>query len=369
MRQKMAALSMSLTGSESGFFEDAIDGSALALANTGHLPGYPHTGASQTIALTAEVVPLAAEVVTTTTMPGKEKEPAQRRRTQTKAKSKAAAENKEQETKPASKPEPKKRTRKAPKKAPSPIPPGKEAQDEKDSREQTAEQDGLSPSGPVRTKVLERNRVAATKCRSRKRSEASTLAQCEQEMEDRNRQLSATFEELRHEIYILKTQLLQHNNCNCVLIQKYIANEAKKSVDKLVGDGVSSTGTAMPVERGSISTPDWPGSSRGSTITESIHTQSPMTNFPPEAAHTPWPGGYPASKAMPAHMMEGYQHGPPTMPYNNHIAANSPMANCDPQQIVDMNEGQYPQQGFVNNIQHMTNHDHNMTWDSGWQMG
>jgi hypothetical protein len=364
MEEKMTALSMSLTGSEPGFFEDAIGGSALALDNTGLLTGQAYAEISQAAVLEA-ATELAATTATTTTK-GKAKKPVQRRQTQSKAKSKAAEGSAEKGAEPASKPEPKKRTRKAPKKAAAP--PVDESQDEEGSREQTAELDASSSLKPVRTKVLERNRVAATKCRSRKRSEASTLAQCEQEMEDRNRQLSATFEELRHEIYVLKTQLLQHNNCNCVLIQKYIANEAKKSVDKLVGEGGPRTGTAVPVERGSISTPDWPGSSRGSTIAESIHIQSPMTNFPAEGAHTPWSGGYPANKAMPAHMMEGYQHGPPMIPYNTHITENSPMA-YGPQRIVDMNEGQYPQQGFVNNNQHMTNHDHNMMWDSGWQVG
>lgn len=364
----MAALSMSLTGSEPGFFEDAIGGSTLTLDNAGILSGQACTESSQAVALEAEVIPLVGEVVTTTTTPGREKKSTQRRRTQTKAKSKAAAEISEQETKPTSKPEPKKRTRKAPKQAPI-QPPAEGLQEAEEARKQTAELDSLSSPKPVRTKVLERNRVAATKCRTRKRSEASTLAQCEQEMEDRNRQLSATFEELRHEIYVLKTQLLQHNSCNCVLIQKYIANEAKKSVDKLVGDGRAGTGTAVPVERGSISTPDWPSSSRGSTITESIHTQSPMTNFPAEGGHTPWPGGYHGNKAMPAHMMEGYQQGPPMMPYNNHIAANSPIASYSPQRIIDVNEGQYPQQGFVNNNPQIASHEHNMMWDSGWQMG
>lgn len=364
----MAALSMSLTGSEPGFFEDAMDSSALALDNAGILSGQAYAECSQAAALEAEVISIAAEVVTTTTTQGKEKKPTQRRRTQTKAKSKAAVEIAEPETKPVSKPGPKKRTRKAQKKAPTP-PPAEKLQDAEESRRQTAELDNLSSLKPVRTKVLERNRVAATKCRTRKRSEASTLAQCEQEMEDRNRQLSATFEELRHEIYILKTQLLQHNNCSCVLIQKYIANEAKKSVDKLVGDRGAGTETAVPAERGSISTPDWPSSSRGSTITESIHTQSPMTNFPAEGAHTPWPGGYPGNKATPAHMMDGYQQGPPMMPYNNHITVNSPIASYGPQRIVDMNEGQYPQQGFVSNNQQVASHEHNMMWDSGWQMG
>ncbi|KAF4987569.1 hypothetical protein FGRMN_10282 [Fusarium graminum] len=89
------------------------------------------------------------------------------------------------------------------------------------------------PRDPRHRRVLERNRLAATKCRLRKRDEASALASQEQAMEDQNRYLSSCFDSLTTEIYHLKTQLLQHTDCNCVLIQKYIANEAKKTVDGL----------------------------------------------------------------------------------------------------------------------------------------
>ncbi|KAL4723897.1 hypothetical protein ACLX1H_009542 [Fusarium chlamydosporum] len=89
------------------------------------------------------------------------------------------------------------------------------------------------PKDPRRRRILERNRIAATKCRLRKRDEASALASQEQAMEDQNRYLSSCFDSLTAEIYHLKTQLLQHTDCNCVLIQKYISNEAKKTVDGL----------------------------------------------------------------------------------------------------------------------------------------
>ncbi|KAH6985545.1 hypothetical protein EDB80DRAFT_732999 [Ilyonectria destructans] len=90
------------------------------------------------------------------------------------------------------------------------------------------------PRDPRRRRVIERNRIAATKCRLRKRDEASALASREQAMEDQNRYLSTCFDQLTAEIYHLKTQLLRHTDCNCVLIQKYIVNEARKSVDGLL---------------------------------------------------------------------------------------------------------------------------------------
>lgn len=90
--------------------------------------------------------------------------------------------------------------------------------------------DGL-PKDPRRRRVLERNRIAATKCRVRKRDEAEALAVREKDMYDQNRQLSTHFDSLTAEIYHLKTQLLRHTDCDCILIQKYIANEARRSVD------------------------------------------------------------------------------------------------------------------------------------------
>lgn len=111
-------------------------------------------------------------------------------------------------------------------------------------KKQLKDQDSFGPQGevddddlpkdPRRRRILERNRIAATKCRLRKRDEASALASREQAMEDQNRYLSTCFDSLTAEIYHLKTQLLQHTDCNCILIQKYIANEAKKSVDGLI---------------------------------------------------------------------------------------------------------------------------------------
>ncbi|KAI5462875.1 hypothetical protein BGZ63DRAFT_402233 [Mariannaea sp. PMI_226] len=91
----------------------------------------------------------------------------------------------------------------------------------------------VRPRDPRRRRILERNRIAATKCRMRKRDEATALATREQEMEEHNRQLSRTFDELTTEIYHLKTQLLRHTDCGCTLIQQFIANEARKSVKDL----------------------------------------------------------------------------------------------------------------------------------------
>ncbi|KAH6871877.1 hypothetical protein B0T10DRAFT_500065, partial [Thelonectria olida] len=90
----------------------------------------------------------------------------------------------------------------------------------------------VHPREPRRRRILERNRIAATKCRKRKRGEASALAAREQEMEEHNRQLSRT--------------LLRYTDCNCVLIQKYIAHEARKSVHRLTPCPSPSQPNMMP---------------------------------------------------------------------------------------------------------------------------
>ncbi|KAH6983765.1 hypothetical protein EDB80DRAFT_735311 [Ilyonectria destructans] len=133
------------------------------------------------------------------------------------------------------------------------------------------------PRDPRRRRILERNRIAATKCRLRKRDEASALASHEQAVEDQNRYLSTYFDQLTAEIYHLKTQLLRHTDCNCVLIQKYIANEARKSVDGLLSCSSAfqlPDGLTPPHHRGSS------GSRTGGTDSLSIQTPE-MESAPP----------------------------------------------------------------------------------------
>ncbi|CAM1507434.1 Fc.00g070750.m01.CDS01 [Cosmosporella sp. VM-42] len=151
-------------------------------------------------------------------------------------------------------PKPRKRGRK----------PKKQPKEEKTTGQDEELDDDDLPKDPRRRRILERNRIAATKCRLRKRDEASALASREQAMEDQNRYLSTCFDSLTAEIYHLKTQLLRHTDCNCKLIQKYIANEAQKSVD-----GLLACSSAFHSYGGSMS-PDY-GSSSGASTTESLN--------------------------------------------------------------------------------------------------
>lgn len=139
------------------------------------------------------------------------------------------------------------------------------------------DQDGL-PKDPRRRRVIERNRIAATKCRLRKRDEASALASREQAMEDKNRYLSTCFDSLTAEIYHLKTQLLRHTDCNCMLIQKYIANEAQRSVDNMVD---MSQATVATVKQGDSFSSTYRTPSGSSCCEPPVCSDSPtMETFP-----------------------------------------------------------------------------------------
>ncbi|KAH8168469.1 bZIP transcription factor domain-containing protein [Sarocladium implicatum] len=233
-----------------------------------------------------------------------------------------------------------------------------------------------------RMRVMERNRIAATKCRTRKRSEASTLASCEQQMEEQHRQLSSCFESLRHELYVLKTQLLQHTDCNCVLIQRYIANEAKKSVDRMTGEigtllqtpgPLALTSGAPVITSGAVNTPiapSVPGSmpytpdmTTSSSMEESLQTQSPMINGTGDVMETPYTKGFSGGDSggsVPTPMMSGYRV-PGMIPYN--------------QETTGAEVGAYGlSQSDLINTQYAQEHQHldytnNMAWSPGWQTG
>ncbi|KNB06213.1 hypothetical protein FOXG_19600 [Fusarium oxysporum f. sp. lycopersici 4287] len=102
---------------------------------------------------------------------------------------------------------------------------------------------------PSHLKRLERNRLAATKCRHRKRDEALAWAAGEKQLADQHRQLSAHFNYMKEEFYQLKAEVLRHSGCEYAPIQQYIANEAQRAVNDLashrylaVENGISTIG-------------------------------------------------------------------------------------------------------------------------------
>ncbi|PNP85339.1 hypothetical protein FNYG_01329 [Fusarium nygamai] len=145
--------------------------------------------------------------------------------------------------------------------------PKKQPKEQKVTGQQEELDDDDLPKDPRRRRVLERNRIAANKCRLRKRDEALALASREETMEDQNRYLMTCLDSLTVEVYHLKTQLLRHTECNCVHIQNYIANEAPKCVDRLVA-----CSTAFDTYGNSLNPYD--GSPSGASTVEESNTQS-----------------------------------------------------------------------------------------------
>ncbi|KAM6508104.1 hypothetical protein FALCPG4_017992 [Fusarium falciforme] len=167
--------------------------------------------------------------------------------------------------------------------------PKKQAKKQKAAGQQEELHDDDLIKDPRRGRVLERNRIAASKCRHRKRDEALALASREQAMEDQNRYLSTYFGSLSAEIYYLKTQLLRHTDCDCVLIQKYIANEAKKCVD-----GLLACPSAFDTH-GSSRSPDH-GSPSDASTAEELNMQGLEAGSSPPIWTNPFQQGSRASK-------------------------------------------------------------------------
>lgn len=74
----------------------------------------------------------------------------------------------------------------------------------------------------------ERNRIAAHKCRQKNKQSIQELQQQERDLAEKNRFLSAHVDHLKDEVLGLKSEILNHGNCDDELIQNYIAKSAKK---------------------------------------------------------------------------------------------------------------------------------------------
>jgi hypothetical protein len=101
---------------------------------------------------------------------------------------------------------------------------------------------GRKPEADVKKKlpaarelhIRENNRKAADRHRSRKRREAEELVARQKALEAPNNYPYASYNSLRVEALYIKWHLLQHTDCDCVMIQQYIKNEAKHCLDSLL---------------------------------------------------------------------------------------------------------------------------------------
>jgi len=75
-----------------------------------------------------------------------------------------------------------------------------------------------------REKFLERNRVAASKCRQKKKVWTSNLEQRARKLTSERQMLTTHVAMLRNELLELKCRCLEHTNCECGQIREYLKN-------------------------------------------------------------------------------------------------------------------------------------------------
>ena len=82
-----------------------------------------------------------------------------------------------------------------------------------------------------RSKFLERNRVAASKCRQKKKEWTQNLENRARQLQKDNNQLRLVVESCRQEILFLKGEILKHSQCECESIQTFIKSGGNDLTD------------------------------------------------------------------------------------------------------------------------------------------
>ncbi|KAL7816144.1 hypothetical protein V8C26DRAFT_93027 [Trichoderma gracile] len=85
--------------------------------------------------------------------------------------------------------------------------------------------------------IKQRNRVAASKCRQKKKEKVDELKEMKSSLERRNSELQLEYQRLRQELGEVKSHLIRHTDCNDPNIDRWVENEAKCYVQKLVQTG------------------------------------------------------------------------------------------------------------------------------------
>ncbi|KAF3910901.1 hypothetical protein ABW20_dc0108338 [Dactylellina cionopaga] len=99
-----------------------------------------------------------------------------------------------------------------------------EEMDDEDDDEETK---GMNES-EKRARFLERNRVAASKCRKKKKIMNQRLEEKSRLLVQQNRFLSATLAKLRSDVLRLKQMVLTHHGCGNAPIEQYLQQESEK---------------------------------------------------------------------------------------------------------------------------------------------
>ena len=103
------------------------------------------------------------------------------------------------------------------------------------------------PEDVKRSKFLERNRVAASKCRQKKKEWTQNLENRARELQKSNSMLRLDVESYRQEIQWLKGEMLKHSSCDCEQIQSFMKSAADSFIDA-TEDGLVLKREQSPIE-------------------------------------------------------------------------------------------------------------------------
>ena len=143
---------------------------------------------------------------------------------------------------------PKRRRGKAPKNdSPETKPVRRQRKSTAHSKNQDSETNGRPNEDVKRNKFLERNRVAASKCRQKKKEWTGNLEGRARELQQDKQQLTVMVSSLKDEMIFLKGELLKHTDCGCSKIRQYLNQEATNFAAKPPHKYQESASTASPV--------------------------------------------------------------------------------------------------------------------------
>ncbi|KAI9358032.1 hypothetical protein BD770DRAFT_472400 [Pilaira anomala] len=139
-----------------------------------------------------------------------------------------------------------------------------------------------------RKKFLERNRVAAYKCRQKKKNWMQELEQKAELQNNRNDELRALVSQLKEESMYLRNLLLTHGNCDCDSVQAYLRKtSAEITSNPTAAATAAAAAAATTTTLSHAPPPTLPPSSRRQSVTSnpSFHSmpsyQSTFSTIPP----------------------------------------------------------------------------------------
>ncbi|MCJ1415662.1 hypothetical protein MMC32_001994 [Xylographa parallela] len=131
--------------------------------------------------------------------------------------------------------------------------------------------DPQSPEEEKRSKFLERNRVAASKCRQKKKEWTNNLEAKARELQNSKNQMALMVNSLKEEVMWLKGEMLKHTGCGCVRIREYLTKQA---------DSITATAsTYQPFESAASPIGSAPNSRASSVSHNSVHRRSRDDSF------------------------------------------------------------------------------------------